>query len=171
MLFFSKHYIQKAWSKHELKQAQERAFKEDSDHILPVRIDDTLIPGINETTGFIDLRECPIEELANLVLKKLSTSSVTWMFYSFIRETNPQVNQILQEKSSILPLLVSSSRTYAIEKIISLDDFDQYVEVRRDNSLIMNGVGVRGYIMDIAGQPWTGYIFTLKSEFYKSISI
>ena len=39
--FVSKHYVTKRWPMHELKQAQARDFKSDTEYILPLRIDDT----------------------------------------------------------------------------------------------------------------------------------
>jgi hypothetical protein len=36
-----------------------------------VRIDNTEIPGISDTTGYIGLRSTQVEEIANLVVKKL----------------------------------------------------------------------------------------------------
>jgi internalin A len=72
VIFLSKSYAKKLWTRHELKQAQARAFRENKDYILPVRIDDTEIPGINETIGCIDLRSTTMEEIADLLVKKLS---------------------------------------------------------------------------------------------------
>ena len=73
VVFLSQAYAQKLWTRHELKQAQERAFREHREYILPVRIDDTNIPGISETTGYIDLRSTSLEMIADLLLKKLSS--------------------------------------------------------------------------------------------------
>jgi hypothetical protein len=64
-------YARKLWTRHELKQAQSRAFKEHSEYILPVRLDDTEIPGLNSTTGYIDLRQHTIDELQKVILQKL----------------------------------------------------------------------------------------------------
>ena len=40
IIFVSNHYVKKAWTKHELKSAQARAFQENSEYILPVLLDD-----------------------------------------------------------------------------------------------------------------------------------
>jgi hypothetical protein len=55
-----------------LKQAQGRAFRENREYLLPVRLDDTSIPGINETVAYIDLRKDSPETLIQAVLKKLA---------------------------------------------------------------------------------------------------
>lgn len=71
VIFVSAAYANKVWTRHELKQAQARAFKEHSEYILPLRLDDTEIPGLNATTGYIDLRQHPLEEIHKVVLQKL----------------------------------------------------------------------------------------------------
>ena len=71
IVFISAPYVLKLWTKHELRQAQARAFSESEEYILPVRLDDTEVPGINVTTGYLDLRTLPIEVMINLVLEKL----------------------------------------------------------------------------------------------------
>src|SRR6266481_2657872 len=57
IVFVSNAYKEKVWPKHELRQAQERAFFSSSEYILPVIIEDVELPGLNKTTGFIDVRK------------------------------------------------------------------------------------------------------------------
>lgn len=71
IVFVSEAYARKLWTRHELKQAQARAFKESQEYILPVRLDDSEVPGLNATTGYIDLRQHSITELSEVVIEKL----------------------------------------------------------------------------------------------------
>jgi hypothetical protein len=71
VVFVSKSYLKKRWTRHELKQAQERAFTENSEYILPLIVDDSQIPGLNRTTGFIDLRNNKLADVAAVLLTKL----------------------------------------------------------------------------------------------------
>jgi hypothetical protein len=71
VIFVSKHYAAKAWTNHELRNAQARAFQESVEYILPVKLDDTGLPGIPPTVGFIDMRHVSVSQLAELLLKKL----------------------------------------------------------------------------------------------------
>src|SRR5262249_15569757 len=66
-----KAYAKKLWTRHELKQAQARAFEENREYILPVRIDDTKLPGLNATTAYMDARRHDATALALLLCKKL----------------------------------------------------------------------------------------------------
>ena len=72
VIFLSKHYARKLWTKHELQSAQARAFQESQEYILPIRLDDTEIAGILPTVGHIDLREMDIERAYHVLLAKLS---------------------------------------------------------------------------------------------------
>ena len=74
VIFLSQHYANKLWTQHELKQAQARAFEQREEYILPVKIDDTEIPGLNRTVGYVDVRSKPIDEIAELLLTKLRIS-------------------------------------------------------------------------------------------------
>ena len=56
VMFLSQHYERKLWTNHERQLAQARAFQENREYILPVRLDDTEIPGIPPTVGYLDLR-------------------------------------------------------------------------------------------------------------------
>lgn len=71
IVFLSKAYREKAWTNHELEQIQARAFKEHSEYILPLRVDDTDIPGINQTTCYISLRYFTLEQVADIFEQKL----------------------------------------------------------------------------------------------------
>ena len=72
VMFLSKYYEQKLWTTHERQLAQARAFQENREYILPVRIDDTEIPGIPSTVGYLDLRVITIEEVYETLVKKLA---------------------------------------------------------------------------------------------------
>ena len=75
IMLLSAHYARKAWTNHERKSAQERAFKESQAYILPVKLDDTSIPGILDTVGYISLKTKTIDDLIAMVLVKLDMSS------------------------------------------------------------------------------------------------
>jgi|APSaa5957512576_1039674.scaffolds.fasta_scaffold26474_1 hypothetical protein len=71
VLFISEHYAKKLWTTHERKSAQERAFKENSEYILPARFDKTKVPGLRETVGYINLKDVTPDKLCKLISKKI----------------------------------------------------------------------------------------------------
>ena len=75
IVFISENYAKKSWTKHEIHQAQSRSFVNDGEYILPVRLDDSDIPGLNPTIGYIDLRQFEISQLVDLTLEKIGKKS------------------------------------------------------------------------------------------------
>jgi hypothetical protein len=63
IVFVSEAYMRKSWTKHELEQAQARSFLEDREYILPLRLDDAVLPGVNPTIGYIDLRHTSVDQV------------------------------------------------------------------------------------------------------------
>lgn len=73
VIFISEFYPVKLWTKHELKAAQTRDFEEDIEYILPVRFDNTVIPGLNQTIGYIDANTVTPNELAERIAEKIKS--------------------------------------------------------------------------------------------------
>jgi len=71
VMFLSCHYAEKLWTNHERKSAQARAFIEKGEYILPARFDNTEIPGISPTIGYIDLRSLEPDKFGKLIMEKL----------------------------------------------------------------------------------------------------
>lgn len=71
IMLISESYSNKLWTTLERQSAQARAFRENREYILPIRLDNTKIKGINETIGYIDYNSHSIEEIVGFVLDKL----------------------------------------------------------------------------------------------------
>ncbi len=71
VIFASQHYAAKAWPNHEKSFALARHLKGEPGRILPVRFDDTEIPGIPGTIAYLDLRVLTPEKLADLIKQKI----------------------------------------------------------------------------------------------------
>jgi len=74
IIIISNNYAAKLWTSHERESVQARAFEESHEYILPVRFDDTDVPGILRTTRYIDLRAKSLSALCELILQKLEES-------------------------------------------------------------------------------------------------
>lgn len=75
LMLISKHYANKSWTNQERKNAQARAFRQNEEYILPLRLDDTKIPGLSDTVAYIRFEDYSIEEIANLLLEKLDSAN------------------------------------------------------------------------------------------------
>ncbi|MEX1014003.1 MAG: TIR domain-containing protein [Candidatus Paceibacterota bacterium] len=71
IILISEYYIKKNWTKLELRSAQERAFKENREYILPVRLDDTKVPGLSDTIGYLNLNNVGVDGVIDATLQKI----------------------------------------------------------------------------------------------------
>jgi hypothetical protein len=72
LIIISKNYAEKQWTNLERKAAQARAFTQNKEYILPLKLDDTEIPGINETIGYVDLRKVSLDDIIDLLKFKIN---------------------------------------------------------------------------------------------------
>lgn len=100
VLFISKHYADKLRTNHERQSAQARALEENHEYVLPVRFDDTEIPGLRSTIGYIDARHTTPEQLVHLILQKLggTSSRITTPAPVRVPRTPEQQRQLLAER-------------------------------------------------------------------------
>lgn len=77
IMFISEHYANKLWPNHERQSMQARAFQESQEYILPARFDDTAIPGVLPTVGYISLVDRTPERFVEIIHKKLINSGGT----------------------------------------------------------------------------------------------
>ena len=56
IMFISKAYGRRLWTNHERRAAQARAFQQSQEYILPAQFDETEIPGVLPTVGYIPVR-------------------------------------------------------------------------------------------------------------------
>jgi hypothetical protein len=75
VMLLSKNYEKKAWTNLERRSAQARAFRENREYILPIKIDDTNITGLQETVGYIDSKTHSIDQIVDLIINKLSKTN------------------------------------------------------------------------------------------------
>lgn len=74
VMFISEAYARKRWTNHERMAAQARAFQEAQEYILPARFDNTDIPGVLPTVGYISLKNRSPEDFVSIITKKLISS-------------------------------------------------------------------------------------------------
>jgi hypothetical protein len=75
VMFSSRHYAAKAWPNHEKSHALATHLRGVGGRMLPVRFDDTDIPGVPGTIGYLDLRVLTPEQLAELVRQKIDSDA------------------------------------------------------------------------------------------------
>ena len=71
VMFVSKSYVEKAWTRHERRSALSRMVKEESEYILPVRFDDTPVPGLPDDVVFVRADDYSPAQLSAAIAEKL----------------------------------------------------------------------------------------------------
>lgn len=76
VVFVSGAYVSKPWTRHERQSAQARTLLEPGPYLLPVRLDDSELPGLRPTMAYLDARRTSVERLVELIRRKLDPASV-----------------------------------------------------------------------------------------------
>ena len=72
VMFISADYVRKAWPTHERRAALDRELTSEEPSVLPVRFDDTPVPGLSGSRFYLDAREITPEQLAHRTCERLS---------------------------------------------------------------------------------------------------
>jgi len=75
LMLVSAAYAAKVWPSHERQSAQARALSQKVEYILPVRFDETEIPGLLSTAAYLRFEEHGVEGVCALVVEKLGIQS------------------------------------------------------------------------------------------------
>jgi len=70
-MFISEHYVRKGWPQHERRHAQARALAVKREYILPLRLDDSEVPGLPSTIGYISIRGMTPKAIAEILFRKI----------------------------------------------------------------------------------------------------
>jgi hypothetical protein len=71
VMLISRHYVEKMWTNHERQAAQARAVKEKEEYILPVKLDDSDIPGMTHSVAFISWPPETAQSISDKLVYKL----------------------------------------------------------------------------------------------------
>ena len=72
IMFISRFYAEKMWTRHERRSALARALEQRSAYVLPVRLDSTALDGLRSTVGYLDARLIGPDGIVSATLAKLT---------------------------------------------------------------------------------------------------
>ena len=67
-------YVHGQWPQYEWTIAKLEAERRQEEFVLPLRVDDSLLLGLPDTVGYLDLRCMRLEEVADILVRKLEAS-------------------------------------------------------------------------------------------------
>ena len=76
VMFISKEYVEKMWPRHERRSALSAAIEKGDEYILPVRFDDTEVPGLPHTIGYLTAKDHLPSGLAALISEKIGVPAL-----------------------------------------------------------------------------------------------
>ena len=74
IMIISKPYVTKAWPTFERKSAMARQVEEMGEYILPIRFDDSAVPGLSGTINYINAPQRSPKDIANIMLEKFGSA-------------------------------------------------------------------------------------------------
>lgn len=162
ILFISEDYSKKLWTNHERKAMQSRAFQESEEYILPVKFDETKIPGILPTIGYLDVRTRSPEQLVEIIERKLIESGRT-IPSEVIRLESSKINPIPKTDPVICKILVEDNENIPIKSahIVFSAENGTYLETKTNS----NGIGEisiltrRTYTILVAHENFRSFIY------------
>jgi hypothetical protein len=96
LILVSHEYVNKMWTNVERRFAISRTISERIDYILPIKIDNSELPGLPPTIGYVDLRNTTEDEIYSLLLQKLGLPDHESSGVGVSPEDQERVRQILQ---------------------------------------------------------------------------
>lgn len=73
VVFLSEAYPERDWTNFELAIGKSASDKRTSEYLLPIRVDDVNIVGISPTVGYLDIRKQTIEEIVEILVRKVES--------------------------------------------------------------------------------------------------
>jgi hypothetical protein len=135
IMFISEHYARKMWTNHERQAMQARAFQEHQEYILPARFDQTPIPGVLPTVGYISLQSKTPEAFVETIKRKLvatgrtiPSASLRRAFFTF--ETVPRVEPV----HATVTVIDSEGKPVPVAIVVAIADNNTTKQSQTDQS-------------------------------------
>lgn len=95
VMFVSAAYAEKMWTNVERQSAMARAAKQRSAYILPIRMDDTDLPGLLHTVGHLDARHEGLDGVVNIIREKLGHERASATYSGRVPESQADIDLLL----------------------------------------------------------------------------
>jgi hypothetical protein len=141
VMFVSRHYVQKMWTIHERRSALARGLvNPEQDYVLPARFDDTEVPGLRPTVGYLDLRRLTPRQLAEKIAEKVGVdpgpAQPGWEYRTFTDVVRQSMRGIEDKKLNHEMGFADNVRTFGVDT----DAIDYFTARTRKFDEILNAV-------------------------------
>lgn len=137
VMFLSKEYATKVWTTLERQNAQARAITEKGEYILPVRMDETVVPGLPITVGCLTFSEEGVSGICGAVVEKLGHSVAEKKVTDTVVKctSSPLMFINVADKGFAMPNVVSCEWGDEITLIVEEDDSTSFFSQLRGERL------------------------------------
>ncbi|RFZ61374.1 hypothetical protein DE4576_05470 [Mycobacterium marinum] len=113
-MFISTLYAQKEWPRAEKRAALARALTERSEYVLPIRLDDTELPGMPPTVLYIEAVREGIEGITKGILHKLGEKRVkpTKPYHGKVAKTKEELRELIAQRTPVWEFVLYGSVLY-----------------------------------------------------------
>ena len=159
VLFSSSNYIAKTWTSHERKSAQARALAQAGPYLLPVRLDDAVLPGITTTVSYIDGRRTSATDLVAIIGRKLdldpadpqvrdTEAEATFVRDLGIPQTSAKKRSLLAERPAAWEYILWATVMWERKEELEAKWFNHELRVPSPNSHVVNSDNLRQFPSD-----------------------
>jgi hypothetical protein len=101
LMLVSAAYAAKVWPTHERRNAQARALSQKGEYILPVRIDDTEIPGLLNTVAYLRYQDHGVQGICSILHEKLKSSPLPRARLTTPRVVEPEPREFWEQRRKL----------------------------------------------------------------------
>ncbi|WP_176946974.1 toll/interleukin-1 receptor domain-containing protein [Lentzea fradiae] len=141
VMFVSEAYVRKIWTIHERRSALARGLTDPTKpYILPARFDDTEVPGVRPSMGFLDLRRFTPFQLAEMIAKKVGVEPGPaprgWEYRTFADVVGHALRSLSEKKLNHEMGFFENVRTFTTDT----ESLDYFTARTRKFDTIVNSV-------------------------------
>ncbi len=163
LIVISKSYVEKSWTYHELQFALSKQLKQKNAYILPLKVDDSELPGFSPLIGYIDLRNSSVPIICDLLTKKIG---VPFSLLDANRVNKKDDKKLIQDVLSACYRRAVFTRYHAqlnheamFESLadcrVQLQKLIAYLEDDKNQSLVSGIIGELDYIERVNNAKFT----------------
>jgi hypothetical protein len=113
-MFISRSYAEKEWPRAEKRAALARALTERSEYVLPIRIDNTELPGMPPTVFYVEAIREGVDGIATGILHKLGTKRVrpAVPYHGKVAQTKEELRALIAQRTPVWEYVLYASVLY-----------------------------------------------------------
>ena len=150
VIFVSRHYVAKPWTNHERMSAQARALESADAYVLPVRLDDSTLPGLRPTVGYLDAQRMSVHGLADAIAAKCGQPAVsrTEEVPERVPRTKEELRRLIEERPPAWEYFLYAATLFEKQRDLDPKYHDHEVRFAARTGRVVRGEEAFRYLSD-----------------------